>query len=97
MLAFIVYSKSTKTNEYFALKVINKEKCKVASQKKYFVTEKKLLQMVDHEYIISLKKQFETQQYLFLVLEYCPGRDLSVYLDEEGCFSESKAKFYILE
>lgn len=30
-------------------------------------------------------------------MDYLPGKDISSYLDEEGCFSEEKARFYICE
>ena len=36
-----------------------------------------------------------TKTHSFLLLEYCPGKDLSAYLDQEGCFSEAKCRFYI--
>jgi serine/threonine protein kinase len=34
---------------------------------------------------------------LFLICDYCPGGDLSQYLEIEKSFSEEKAKFYISE
>lgn len=77
------------------MKVINKEKVKVTSQKKYTITEKKILKMINHRFIVSMKHSYETNSFLFLLLEHCPGKDLSAYLDEEGCFSESKARFYL--
>lgn len=65
--------------------------------KKYAVAEKKILKMVQHPYIIKCHFYFETATYLFLFLEHWSGKDLSAYLDEEGCFEEDKAKFYIWE
>jgi len=85
------------TKKFVALKVINKEKSKISSQKKYTVSEKKILKMIDHTFIVKMERCFESKTHLFLILEFCSGKDLSVYLDEEGCFSEEKARFYILE
>lgn len=77
------------------MKVINKEKTDMPAQKKYTVTEKIILKMVSHQFIVNLKDHFETKNYLFLLLEHLPGRDLAAYLDEEGCFNEMKARFYL--
>lgn len=53
--------------------------------------------MIDHQFIVKCLMSFETSSYLFLFLEHCSGKDLSAYLDEEGCFSEKKARFYLCE
>ena len=34
---------------------------------------------------------------MFLICDYCPGGDLSQYLEIEGSFNEEKAKFYLQE
>ena len=89
--------RSTKTNQYYALKVINKDKIKLQSMKKYATNEYKILQMIKHKFIVKLKLSFESKSHLFLLLEYCQGMDLSKYLDEEGCFTENKARFFACE
>jgi len=86
---------SIKSSQYYALKIINKDKIKSQSKKKYAVNERKILSNIQHQFIVSMKLSFETKSYLFLLIEYIPGKDLSAYLDEEGCFSESKARFYL--
>lgn len=53
--------------------------------------------MIKHNFIIDLHAHFQNKSYCFLLMEYCPGKDLSAYLDEEGCFSEKKARFYLCE
>jgi len=85
------------SGKFYALKIINKEKSDVPAQKKYTVTEKKILKMISHQFIVNLFIHFETKSYLFLLLEHLPGRDLAAYLDEEGSFSEAKARFYLCE
>ena len=35
--------------------------------------------------------------FIIFLLELWEGKTLSAYLDEEGCFEEAKAKFYICE
>lgn len=77
--------------------MINKEKVKSRSHKRYAVAEKTIFKLIQHQFIIQWHACFETDIYLFFVLEYCTGKALSSYLDEEGWFDEAKSKFYIWE
>ncbi len=52
---------------------------------------------MQHPFIVRLRYAFQTQDKLFLICDYCPGGDLSQYLEIERQFSEEKARFYILE
>lgn len=52
---------------------------------------------MDHPFIVKLRYAFQTHDKLFLVSDYCPGGDLSQYLEIERIFPEWKAKFYISE
>lgn len=60
----------------------------------YAVTERNILSNNDHPCIVSLYFAFQTNTELFLLMTYCPGGDLAIYLKREKKFSESKAKFY---
>ena len=84
-------------DSYYALKVIEKSKLKSAKLKKYALTERKVLSLVKNPFIASLKLSFQTKSHWYLLMDYWPGKDLSAYLDEEGCFDEDKARFYIWE
>lgn len=53
--------------------------------------------MIKHKFIIKCHLCFQTKTYCFLVMEYAPGKDLSAHLDREGCFSEPKWRFYLLQ
>jgi serine/threonine protein kinase len=50
-----------------------------------------------HPFIVKLRFAFQTIDKLFLISDYCPGGDLSQYLEIERIFPEWKAKFYISE
>ena len=93
----LLFSYSQKQEKYYALKIINKEKVKSKSHKRYAVAEKTIFKLIENQFIIKWYACFETDIYLFFVLEYCTGKALSSYLDEEGCFDETKARFYIWE
>ena len=53
--------------------------------------------MGKHPFIVELRYAFQTKEHLFLVADYCPGGDLSQYLEIEGQFPEEKAKLFIQE
>ena len=85
------------TNQTYAMKVLRKEK--IASQNliKYVLAERNILSITHHPFIVKLISAFQTSTKLFLILEYCPGGDLSKHLNFEKHFSEKKAKFYLCE
>ena len=55
------------------------------------------MSVMKHPFIVRLRYAFQTQDKLFLICDYCPGGDLSQYLEIERQFTEEKAKFYIKE
>ena len=95
--ATVYLCRSSKTNNNFALKVIDKTKIKSTVLMKYALTERKVLTTVKSPFIVSLKLSFQTKTHCYLLMDYCSGKDLSAYLDQEGYFDESKARFYIWE
>lgn len=50
-----------------------------------------------HPFIVRLRYAFQTEDKLFFICDYCPGGDLSQYLEIERQFTEEKAKTYIQE
>ena len=85
------------TGEKYAMKIIEKTKIIGRNLIKYALTEKKVLASSNHPFIVKLRYSFQSSDLLFLVMDYCPGGDLSHYLSREGRFSEEKAKIYICE
>ena len=85
------------TGQYYAMKVLKKEKVLTQSLIRYALTERKVLSFIKHPFIVSLKFAFQTSEKLFLVIDYCPGGDLRVHLTETKYFSEQRAKIYISE
>ena len=65
-----IYSK-----KLYATKIINEKKIDPQA-KKYLQNEIKILSMINHQNIIKLYRVLESQNYLFLVMEYCNGGSL---------------------
>ena len=53
--------------------------------------------MCNHPFVLSLNYAFQTPNYLYLVLDYCKGGDLSYHLAERFRFDEKSSRFYIAE
>ena len=92
-----VFKVRMKTNgEIFAMKVINKNFLIKHNKLRYAVTECNVLKQVNSPFILTLHFSFQTQNYLYMVLDYCPGGDLNFHI-MQNVFEEDDAKFYIAE
>jgi len=85
------------TQEVFALKVLRKEKVFGSNLVRYAFTERNILLKLNHPFIVKLNYSFQTPEKLVLVMDFCPGGDLGMYLNREKKFNEDKARFYIAE
>jgi tRNA A-37 threonylcarbamoyl transferase component Bud32 len=81
----------------FAMKTLNKDFLRKRKQLKYAISEGKILQQLDHPFIIKLHYAFQTSKCLHFVLDYCPNGDLAELIAEHGCFTEAEAKFFVIE
>ncbi|KAG5009611.1 hypothetical protein AAZX31_07G108300 [Glycine max] len=95
----VYLSELSGTRCYFAMKVM--DKASLASRKKLTraQTEREILQLLDHPFLPTLYTHFETDRFLCLVMEYCPGGDLHTLRQRQPGkhFSEYAARFYAAE
>lgn len=61
----------------YALKVLKKSSLILKKQLKYAVGEANVLKKLCSPFILQLHYAFQTPQYLYLCLDYCPYGDLS--------------------
>ncbi len=83
-------------NIYYAMKVINKKNLIKNKQLIYAVTEFKILKMVNSPFISKLQYAFQTEENLYLILDFCAGGDLSFYINYKN-ISVQSAKIIIAE
>ena len=60
-------------------------------------TERKVLSVVNHPFIMKLHYAFQSDDKLYLVLDYCPGGELFFHLSRFRRFPERVARFYAAE
>ena len=82
---------------YYAAKCLLKSRIVKDNLQKYVITERNILSEIRHPFIIKLHYAFQNNKYLFLVMDYHPGYDLGMYLQNEVRFSERRARMYISE
>lgn len=93
-----VYLIRKKTDQkLYAMKVLNKENIKTKKQEIHIKTERKILAKFHCDFIIQLHYAFQTEKSLLLITPFMQGGELFHHLKEERCFSEEKARFYIIE
>ena len=85
-----------KTNEIFAMKILNKEFLIKKKLLKYAIIECNILKETKCPFIIKLHYAFQTPENLYMVIDYCPGGDLDFHI-QLNIFEEEEAKFYISE
>lgn len=57
-------------------------------------TERRILEMANHPFLISLDYSFQTKEKLFFVMRFIRGGELFQHLYNKKRFSEELAKFY---
>jgi len=85
------------TKDLYALKYINKAKCVKMKAVANIIQERKLLEEVDHPFIVNLRYAFQDDENCFFVLDLMLGGDLRFHLERMGSFPEEAVRFYIAE
>lgn len=92
---FLVEKKNTKN--LYAMKVLEKDKIMKQNLIKYALTERNVLSVTNHPFIVKMNFAFQTDQKLFIILDYCSGGDLSMHLQKKKKLPENLARMYAAE
>ena len=57
-------------------------------------TERNVLAMVDHPFLLTLRFSFQTDEKLYMLTDYCPGGELFFHLKNMRRFTEGMVRFY---
>jgi len=85
------------TGGLFAMKTLRKPHLLKRGQIERTKTERKVLSLLNHPFIMKLHFAFQTEDKLFLVLDYCAGGEIFFHLSRHRRFPEKVARFYTAE
>ncbi|KAM5532882.1 hypothetical protein V8D89_013434 [Ganoderma adspersum] len=85
------------TRELYALKYINKAKCVKMKAVANIIQERRLLEEIDHPFIVNMRYAFQDDENCFFVLDLMLGGDLRFHLERLGALPEEVVKFYVAE
>ncbi|KAI6044243.1 kinase-like domain-containing protein [Pisolithus marmoratus] len=85
------------SQELYALKYINKAKCVKMKAVANIVQERKLLEEINHPFVVNMRYAFQDDENCFFVLDLMLGGDLRFHLERLGALPEDTVRFYVAE
>lgn len=93
----VMQVKKKDDGQIYAMKVLRKEAIVARKQVDHTRAEKAILQKIDHPFIVKLNYAFQTEDKLYMVLDFVNGGELFFHLKKEGKFSEERVRLYSAE
>ncbi|KAJ3127192.1 hypothetical protein HK098_006644 [Nowakowskiella sp. JEL0407] len=86
-------------DKLYAMKVLYKEEMIKRNKIKRVLAEQEILATSNHPFIVTLYHSFQSEQYLYFIMEYCCGGEFFRALQNRPgkCLSEHDALFYAAE
>lgn len=89
----VVLARKKDTKDLFAIKVLEKEK--MATKKDFVFNERNILNKIDNEFVVRGVHMFQSEKYLYMVLEFLKGGDFASKLEDYGYFEEAVVQYYV--
>jgi len=86
--------KFDRNDQFYALKILKKSEVIYLKQVEHVKTEKKLLEQIQHPFIVNLMGAFTDSRNLYLMMEYIIGGEFFSHLRKAGRFPNDTSKFY---
>lgn len=82
-------------NIYYALKEMSKVKIYMKKSIQSIIHERRYLELLNYPFLINMHYAFETEDSLYIVMDFLSGGDLRYHLCKRIRFSEKEVKFII--
>ncbi|ODQ79709.1 hypothetical protein BABINDRAFT_161422 [Babjeviella inositovora NRRL Y-12698] len=91
--------KEKTTNRLYAMKVLNKKEMIARNKIKRALAEQEILATSSHPFIVTLYHSFQSEECLYLCIEYCMGGEFfrALQTRTSKCIPEADARFYAAE
>ncbi|ETV99199.1 AGC protein kinase [Aphanomyces invadans] len=81
----------------YAMKVLKKRELIQRHQVDHTMTERDVMTVLDHPFVVTLRVAFQTRERLFMVSDFCIGGEIFFHLKKFRAFSETMVRFYAAE
>ncbi|TFK21169.1 kinase-like protein [Coprinopsis marcescibilis] len=86
-----------RSKKLYALKYIDKARCIKQKAVANIIQERRLLEEIDHPFVVNLRYAFQDDENCFFVLDLMLGGDLRFHLERRGHIAEDVVRFWIAE
>ena len=94
----VLLARHKKEGQTYAVKVLAKKMILKRNEKAHIMCERNvLLKNLNHPFLVALRYSFQSNDKLYLVVDYVNGGELFFHLQKERYFAEPRAKFYAAE
>ena len=94
---YLVHKIDEQADKYYAMKILEKDKVLAQNLIRYAKTERNVLSLANHQFIVSLNYAFQSQSRLYLIMDYAPGGDMGMALAKNRRFPVELARVYAAE
>jgi len=93
----VMQVKYKKTGNIYAMKILRKKQIVDSNQIDHTKSERKILEALQHPFLMQLRFAFQTPSKLYFVLDYYRGGELFFHLKKKRRFSQKETRFFIAE
>lgn len=90
----VMQVKKKSDGKVYAMKILKKRAIIARNQVEHTNAERKILQALQHPFLMTLRYAFQSREKLYFVLDYFTGGELFFHLKNQRRFSEEVARIY---
>lgn len=86
--------KHKKSYNFYAMKILSKEKIMKMKQLQHTLNEKRILEAIRFPFTVSMEYSHKDNNYVYFVMPFISGGEMFTHLRSMGKFNDNLAKFY---